>query len=162
MRSAVTGGSGKLGLECVRHLVAEGHAVISLDHVLPRETLGKKAMRVDFLDDGQVLECFTHIEGGWDRPDCVVHLAAIPGPSHAAKAAGMTNAVFAASETMTGVPYDKGPPYLPMDEDTPRRPETDLIPARFDRLPHMAPGNRLGSDRRHCRPPCLRMASARE
>lgn len=144
MRIVVTGGSGKLGFECVRQLVAEGHEVISLDQVLPREILGKKAMRVDFLDYGQVLECFTHIEGGWDKPDCVVHLAAIPGPSHAAnaalfhnnvtasfnvfwaaKAAGISNIVFAASETMTGVPYDKGPPpYLPMDEDTPRRPET--------------------------------------
>lgn len=72
------------------------------------------------------------------------HLAAIPNPSHAAnaalfhnrvivafnvfwaaKAAGIKNIVWASSETLTGVPYDQGPPpYVQMDENTPRRPET--------------------------------------
>ncbi|MDE2383367.1 MAG: NAD(P)-dependent oxidoreductase [Alphaproteobacteria bacterium] len=142
MRIVVTGGSGKLGLECVRQLVAAGHEVISLDQTLPRENLCR-SMRVDFRDYGQVLECFTHIDGGWEKPDAVLHLAAIPGPSNAAnaalfhnnttvsfnvfwaaKAAGIKNVVWASSETLTGVPFDQPPPYLPMDEETPRRPET--------------------------------------
>jgi nucleoside-diphosphate-sugar epimerase len=142
MRVVVTGGSGKLGLESVRQLLKAGHEVISLDKILPRENLCR-SMRVDFTDYGQVLECFTHIDGGWKKPDCIVHLAAIPGPSNAAnaalfhnnitvsfnvfwaaKAAGIRNIVWASSETLTGIPFDQPPPYLPIDEETPRRPET--------------------------------------
>lgn len=140
MRIVVTGGSGKLGLETIRQLIAAGHEVYNVDQVLPRENLCK-TMRMDFRDYGQVLEAFTHIEGGWDKPDCVVHLAAIPGPSHAAnaalfqnnviasfnvfwaaKAACIRNVVWASSETVTGLPFDVPPPYLPIDEDIPRRP----------------------------------------
>ena len=142
MRIVVTGGSGKLGHESIRQLIAAGHEVYNVDQVLPRENLCK-TMRMDFKDYGQVLEALTHIDGGWDKPDCVVHLAAIPGPSNAAnaalfhnntlasfnvfwaaKAAGIRNIVFASSETLTGIPFDKPPPYLPIDEDTPRRPES--------------------------------------
>jgi nucleoside-diphosphate-sugar epimerase len=140
MRIVVTGGSGKLGLETLRQLIAAGHEVYNVDRVLPRENLCK-TMRMDFMDYGQVVEALTHIEGGWDKPDCVVHLAAIPGPSHAAnaalfhnnvissfnvfwaaKAAGIRNVVWASSETLTGLPFDVPPPYLPIDEEIPRRP----------------------------------------
>lgn len=140
MRILVTGGSGKLGQECLRQLISAGHEVYNVDKVLPRENLCK-TMRMDFMDYGQVLEAFTHIEGGWDKPECIVHLAAIPGPSHAAnaalfhnnlissfnvfwaaKAAGIKNIVWASSETLTGLPFDVAPPYLPIDEDIPRRP----------------------------------------
>jgi nucleoside-diphosphate-sugar epimerase len=140
MRILVTGGSGKLGLEAIRQLIAAGHEVYNVDQVLPRENLCK-TMRMDFRDYGQVLEAFIHIEGGWDKPDCVVHLAAIPGPSHAAnaalfhnnvlasfnvfwaaKAAGIKNVVWASSETLTGLPFNEPPPYLPIDENVPRRP----------------------------------------
>ena len=143
MRILVTGGSGKLGQETLRQLIEAGHEVYNVDKVdkvLPRENLCK-TMRMDFMDYGQVLEAFTHIEGGWDRPDCVIHLAAIPGPSHApnaalfhnnlissfnvfwaAKAAGIKNVVWASSETVTGLPFDVPPPYLPIDENIPRRP----------------------------------------
>lgn len=142
MRIVVTGGSGKLGLETVRQLVARGHEVISLDQVLPREALCR-SMRVDFTDYGQVLECFTHIDGGWEKPDAVIHLAAIPGPSNAAnaalfknnmivsfnvfwaaKSAGIKNMVWASSETLTGIPFDTPPDSLPITEATQRRPET--------------------------------------
>lgn len=142
MRIVVTGGSGKLGLETLRQLIAAGHEVYNVDQVLPRENVCK-TMRMDFRDYGQVLEAFTYIEGGWDKPDCVVHLAAIPGSSHAAnaalfhnnviasfnvfwaaKAAGIRNVVWASSETLAGVPFDVPPPYLPIDEDTPLQPAT--------------------------------------
>lgn len=142
MRIVVTGGSGKLGLESLRQLIAAGHEVYNVDQILPRENLCK-TMRMDSRDYGQVLEAFTHIDGGWDKPDCVVHLAAIPGPSNAAnaalfhnnvittfnvfwaaKAAGIRNIVWASSETLMGIPFDEPPPYLPIDEDTPRRPES--------------------------------------
>lgn len=142
MRIIVTGGSGKLGHECVRQLIEAGHEVIALDLVPPRQPLCRFS-RVDFTDYGQVIECMTHIDGGWEKPDAVLHLAAIPGPSNApnahlfqtnvtmtfnvfwaAKAAGVRNIVWASSETLTGIPFDNPPPYLPIDEETPRRPET--------------------------------------
>ncbi|MFM7444002.1 MAG: aldo/keto reductase, partial [Tabrizicola sp.] len=117
MRIIVTGGSGKLGQECVRQLVEAGHEVIALDLVPPRQPLCRFS-REDFTDYGQVIECMTHIDGGWEKPDALLHLAAIPGPSNApnahlfptnvtmtlnvfwaAKAAGVRNIVWASSET---------------------------------------------------------------
>jgi UDP-glucose 4-epimerase len=73
----------------------------------------------------------------------VVHLAAIPAPGltanaatfhhnitatynvfAAAKAAGITNVVWASSETLLGIPFETPPPYIPLDEDYPARPES--------------------------------------
>jgi len=72
-----------------------------------------------------------------------VHLAAVPGPGvagnaatfannvpstynvfAAAKLAGIKNVVWASSETVLGLPFDTPPPYVPVDEDYPGRPET--------------------------------------
>lgn len=142
MRIIVTGGSGKLGLETCRQLVARGHEVINLDQNRPAETLCR-FMHVDFTDYGQVLECLAPVNRVWSEVDAVAHLAAIPGPSQApgamlfhnntlssfnvfwaAKSVGITNIVWASSETMTGIPFLTPPPYLPIDEDAPRRPES--------------------------------------
>ena len=72
----------------------------------------------------------------------VVHLAAIPAPGQAsnhvtfatntlstynifeaARQLGIKNVVWASSETVFGIPYPKGPAYVPVDEDI-QRPET--------------------------------------
>jgi nucleoside-diphosphate-sugar epimerase len=42
----------------------------------------------------------------------------------AARAAGITNIVWASSETLLGIPFNTPPPYLPVDEEYPARPET--------------------------------------
>jgi len=42
----------------------------------------------------------------------------------AARLAGIKNVVFASSETLLGLPFDEPPPYAPVDEDYPVRPES--------------------------------------
>jgi nucleoside-diphosphate-sugar epimerase len=37
---------------------------------------------------------------------------------------GIKNVVWASSETLLGIPFDVPPPYLPVDEEYPARPET--------------------------------------
>jgi nucleoside-diphosphate-sugar epimerase len=73
----------------------------------------------------------------------VVHLAAIPAPGitsnaatfannapstynlfAAARLAGIRNVVWASSETVLGLPFDSPPPYIPVDENYPPRPES--------------------------------------
>ena len=138
MRVAVTGGTGKLGRAVVSDLRDHGHEVINLDAAAERPDI-----RIDLTDYGQTLEALTAIDGVYDRIDAVVHLAAIPAPGitanaatfhnninatynvfAAAKAAGITNVVWASSETVLGLPFETPPPYLPVDEEYPARPES--------------------------------------
>ena len=148
-RVAVTGGSGKLGRAVVAELNAHGYEVTNLDAAPPREPAGPFT-RVDLTDYGQALEALTAIDSRYDRLDAVVHLAAIPGPGvaanaatfannitatynvfAAARAAGITNVVWASSETLLGLPFDETPPpYLPVDEDYPTRPSTSYALAK--------------------------------
>jgi nucleoside-diphosphate-sugar epimerase len=148
-RVAVTGGSGKLGRAVVAELIAHGYEVTTLDAAAPREPAGPFT-RVDLTDYGQALEALTAIDSRYDRLDAVVHLAAIPGPGvaanaatfannitatynvfAAARAAGVTNVVWASSETLLGLPFDETPPpYLPVDEDYPARPSTSYALAK--------------------------------
>jgi nucleoside-diphosphate-sugar epimerase len=141
-RVVVTGGSGKLGRAVVAELLEHGWEVHNLDLVAPAEQLCPFT-RVDLTDYGQVVEALTRIDARYEAPDAVVHLAAIPGPgvagnaatfannitsSHhvfsAARLAGIRNVVWASSETVLGLPFDTPPPYLPVDEEYPGRPET--------------------------------------
>ena len=148
-RVAVTGGSGKLGRAVVAELIAHGYEVTNLDAAPPREPAGPFT-RVDLTDYGQALEALTAIDSRYDRLDAVVHLAAIPGPGvaanaatftnnitatynvfAAARAAGITNLVWASSETLLGLPFEETPPpYLPVDEDYPARPSTSYALAK--------------------------------
>jgi len=137
-RIVVTGGSGKLGRAVVADLTEHGNEVINVDVAADRS-----ALKIDLTDYGQTVEALAGIDDRYDKVDAVVHLAAIPAPGitanaatfhhnitatynvfAAAKAAGITNVVWASSETVLGLPFETPPPYLPVDEEYPARPES--------------------------------------
>lgn len=132
----VTGGSGKAGRVVVQELLACGYDVLNLDNALPPEPLGV-FRQVDLTDLGQVVEA---MQGA----DAVVQLAAIPNPDRftpgvtfqnntmitynvftAAALLKMEKVVWASSETVLGLPFDREQPaYAPIDEQHPPYPET--------------------------------------
>ncbi|MGI5131260.1 NAD-dependent epimerase/dehydratase family protein [Pseudonocardia sp. CA-107938] len=140
---AVTGSSGKLGRHVVTDLQAHGYRVVALDRVPDPRSVAAVSVRVDLTDYGQVLEALTGVDDRHDGVDAVVHLGAIPAPGlttnsatfannvtasynvfAAARAAGVRNVVWASSETVLGLPFDTPPPYIPVDEEYPVRPES--------------------------------------
>jgi nucleoside-diphosphate-sugar epimerase len=140
MRIAVTGGNGKLGSEVVRGLGAAGHEVFVLDTVGVRSDT---FLRIDLTDYGSVVDAFTSVNDKYDSLDAVVHLAAVPAGGlvpdsatfhnnmnatfnvfQAARRAGIKTIVYASSETLLGIPFEIDPPYLPVDEEYPSRPES--------------------------------------
>ncbi|CDJ99004.1 Nucleoside-diphosphate-sugar epimerase [Microbacterium sp. C448] len=140
MRIALTGSSGKLGSVVLNELRAAGHDVIGMDIVGQR---GPGFVRVDLTDYGQVVDALTAVNDQHDGFDAVVHLAAIPAPGIAPDIAtfhnnmpstfnvfwaairlGITRIVYASSETVLGLPFDVPPPYIPVDEEYPARPES--------------------------------------
>jgi nucleoside-diphosphate-sugar epimerase len=142
-RVAVTGGSGKLGRACVRDLVEHGWEVVNLDLRPSPDQLPVVYSQVDLTDYGQAVEAMTRIDDRFDGVDALVHLAAIPAPGlqpnsavfrnnvlstynvfAAARLAGITNIVWASSETVLGLPFETPPPYLPIDEEYAPRPES--------------------------------------
>ncbi|KQM81581.1 NAD(P)-dependent oxidoreductase [Agromyces sp. Leaf222] len=139
MRIIATGGSGKLGRTVVSTLRDEGHEVVNLDQHGERGTL----VRVDLTDFGQVIDAIAGVDDQHDGADAIVHLAAIPAPGlasdvatfrnnmlatfnvlQAARRLGITRIVMASSETVLGLPFDVPPPYIPVDEEYPARPES--------------------------------------
>ncbi|GAA4671943.1 NAD-dependent epimerase/dehydratase family protein [Frondihabitans cladoniiphilus] len=143
-RVVVTGGSGKLGRAVVRDLAEHGYEVVLLDRVpSPDPVDGVTFVKVDLSDYGQVIQALTSVDDRYDHIDAVVHLAAIPAPGiipnaalftnnvtasynvfAAARAAHIRNVVWASSETLLGIPFDIDPPYIPVDENYPVRPES--------------------------------------
>ena len=140
MRIAVTGGSGKLGRSVVARLRAEGHHVIVFDK---EGTRGAGFLSIDLTDYGQVIDAIFGVNDVHTGFDAVVHLAAVPAPGirpdvatfhnnmlatynvfQAARRAGIKTIVSASSETVLGLPFDISPPYLPVDEEYPARPES--------------------------------------
>ncbi|RBM21938.1 NAD(P)-dependent oxidoreductase [Streptomyces sp. PT12] len=147
-RVAVTGGSGKLGRAVVRELLDHGWDVVNLDRVAPAERICP-FVRVDLTDYGQTVGALTGVDDRYDRVDAVAHLAAVPAPGlvpntavfgnnilathhvfSAARVAGIKNIVWASSETVLGLPFDTPPPYLPVDEEYPGRPESNYSLAK--------------------------------
>ena len=134
-RVVVTGGSGKAGRAVVADLNEHGYSVTSVDIT---ETLHPDAptLVADLTDLGQTLEALS-------EADAVVHLAAIPAPNvvtegetfrinmmstynvfSAAVQHGLERVVWASSETLIGLPFERETPrYAPIDEDHPRLPE---------------------------------------
>jgi len=149
MRVVVTGGSGKLGVAVVQELVDHSYDVVNVDRAPARDPKCPYTY-ADLTDYGQVIEVMSGIDSRYDHVDAVVHLAAIPGPGvatnaatfannitatynvfHAARAAGISNIVWASSETLLGLPFDSAPPpYIPVDEEYPARPETSYALAK--------------------------------
>ncbi len=132
----VTGGSGKAGQVVVRDLLDYGYDVLNLDNIPPPKSQGV-FRQADLTDMGQVLEA---MQGA----DAVVQLAAIPNPDRftasvtfenntmiaynvfsAAVMLKMQKVVWASSETVLGLPFDREQPaYAPIDEQHPPYPET--------------------------------------
>jgi len=100
-------------------------------------------IRADLTQYGQAFEALSSVDDRYSEVDALVHLAAIPAPGlttdsatfannmtasfnmfTAARAAGISNIVWASSETLLGLPFDNPPPYVPVDEEYPARPET--------------------------------------
>lgn len=134
-RVVVTGGSGKAGRAVVADLVEHGFIVLNVD--IGASLHPDDPTRVaDLTDLSQTIES---LRGA----DAVVHLAAIPAPNivpegetfrinimstynvfSAAEILGLERVVWASSETLIGIPFEREQPrYAPIDEDHPRLPE---------------------------------------
>jgi len=140
MKIVVTGGSGKLGKNVVRGLADAGHEVVNLDRAGERSD---QLVIVDLKDYGQVIDAILGVDDRHCGFDAIVHLGAIPAPGivpdvatfhnnmlstynvfQAARRAGIKQIVYASSETVLGLPFDIDPPYIPVDEEYPARPES--------------------------------------
>ncbi len=125
-------------------LAEHGWDVVSVDRAPVPGTAPEDFIRIDLTDYGQTVQALTAVDDRYDSVDAVVHLAAIPAPGltanaalftnnvtatynvfTAAIAAGIRNIVWASSETTLGLPFDIAPPYIPVDEDYPARPESN-------------------------------------
>src|SRR5215218_10564843 len=145
----VTGGSGKAGRACIHELLEHGYEVINVDAARPGEALCPY-VEADLTDFGQALEALSGVDSHHNRVDAVVHLAAIPAPGRstnavtfrnnilstynvfeAARKLAICNLVWASSETVLGLPFDERPPYAPLDEEYPARPETAYSLSKF-------------------------------
>ena len=138
----VTGGSGKAGRACIEDLLAHQYEVASVDLARPSDP-NLVFSRADLTDFGQTVAALSGIDERVRNVSAVVHLAAIPAPGlatnavtfatntistynifEAARQLGIKNVVWASSETVLGLPFDTPPPYVPIDEEYPGRPES--------------------------------------
>jgi nucleoside-diphosphate-sugar epimerase len=141
-RVVVTGGSGKLGRACVQDLLSHGYEVLNVDAVPPANE-NCPFVQADLTDFGQAFEILAGVDDRLGEIEALVHLAAIPAPGkqpnavtfkvntlstynvfEASRRLNIRNVVWASSETVLGLPFDKPPPYAPVDEDYAGRPET--------------------------------------
>ncbi|WP_370460012.1 NAD-dependent epimerase/dehydratase family protein [Nostocoides sp. F2B08] len=135
-RIVVTGGSGKAGRAVVADLTDHGHDVLSVDLNASLDP-DAPTLAVDLTDLGETLETLADA-------DAVVHLAAVPAPGirpdgatfennmmstynvfTAATRLGLRRVVWASSETLIGLPFEREQPrYAPIDEDHTLLPES--------------------------------------
>lgn len=135
MRVVVTGGSGKGGAWVVRDLRDHGHDVLNVDARHDGSAFGL-CLVADLTDLGQTLDALA-------GADAIVHFAAIPAPQlrpegetfrinmmstynvfAAAVAHKVRRVVWASSETVLGLPFDRPPDFAPIDESIEPRPES--------------------------------------
>jgi len=138
----VTGGSGKAGRACVEHLLDHRYDVFVVDRVPPASKRCPSIV-ADLTDYGQAIDALSAADDGSTTVHAVVHLAAIPAPRlqpnaatfgnnvltdynvfEACRRLGVKHVVYASSETVLGLPFDVPPPYVPVDEAAPPRPES--------------------------------------
>jgi nucleoside-diphosphate-sugar epimerase len=138
----LTGGSGKLGRACLADLLEHGYSVTNVDLVRPADD-PCPFVRADLTDMGQTMEVLHQVDDRHHGVDAVVHLGAVPAPGwapgaelfrnnvtstfnvfSAARHLGIKSIVSASSETVLGLPFRTPPPYVPVDEEYPPRPET--------------------------------------
>ena len=137
MKVVVTGGSGLAGAAVVSHLLEAGYEVLSIDRRPPPHPLAEFRL-VDCEDLGQVY-------GACHGVEAIVHLAAIPRPTHhspdqvfrtnimaafnifeAAAVFEISRVVYVSSMSVLGLPFSYRPirlAYLPVDEDHPSAPQ---------------------------------------
>jgi nucleoside-diphosphate-sugar epimerase len=133
-RVVVTGGAGKAGRAVVRELLEHGEEVLSVDLVRSPEVDCEQVV-ADLTYLGETVEVLRGAEA-------VVHLAAIPAPGlrpdeltfrentastynvfSAAPMLGLRRVVWASSETVLGLPFEREQPsYAPIDEEHPPLP----------------------------------------
>jgi nucleoside-diphosphate-sugar epimerase len=135
MRIVVTGGSGKGGRWVVRDLREHGHDVLNVDLRHDGSPHGQCVI-ADLTDLGQTHDVLS-------GADAVIHFAAIPAPElraegetfrinalstynvfQAAVGHRLRRVVWASSETVLGLPFDRPPDFAPIDESITPRPET--------------------------------------
>lgn len=137
MKVVVTGGSGLAGAAVVSHLLDAGYEVLSIDRRPPPHPIAEFRL-VDCEDLGQVY-------GACHGAEAIVHLAAIPRPTHhspdqvfrtnimaafnifeAAAVFEIPRVVYVSSMSVLGLPFSYNPirlAYLPVDEDHPSAPQ---------------------------------------
>ncbi len=132
----MTGGSGKAGRAILAELGEHGIETVDVD-VNASGDPDRPTLIADLADYGQTVGALTGF-------DAVVHMAAIPAPNilpdsetfrintmstynvfNAAVRLGISNVVWASSETLIGLPFTREQPrYAPIDEQHPRLPES--------------------------------------
>ena len=123
-------------------MLQHGYEVVNIDQQPPKEDLCQY-IQADLTDFGQVMDTFYTGQAVPHNVDAIVHMAANPAPAgfpnqdifknntlstyhvfEAARRLQIRNIVWASSETVLGLPFDMPPPYLPVDEEFPPRPES--------------------------------------
>jgi len=132
----VTGASGKAGRAVVRALLERDYDVLAVDVSPPAESAAPSLL-ADLTEFGQTVECLAGVES-------VVHLAAIPASGihteettfrtnmlstynvfEAARLLGLRRVVWASSETILGLPFEREQPaWAPIEEEHRAYPES--------------------------------------
>ena len=138
----VTGGSGKAGKATINKLLEKNYDVFNVD-LQDKQELDVPFSCVNLENFGETVEAITQIDDRTNGIDAIIHQAAIPAPGlypnhktfrvnilstynvfQCAEIMKINNIVWASSETVLGLPFDTYPPYVPVDEDYPPRPES--------------------------------------
>jgi nucleoside-diphosphate-sugar epimerase len=136
MRIAITGGSGGVGRAITELALAQGHSVVSIDRVRPKQADARPDL--EFVE-ADITE-YDDVERALRGCDALVHMAAIPAPGQhpdhvvhnnnvvgsynalrAAAELGITHVCQASSVNATGFSYSREPryDYFPLDEQHP-------------------------------------------
>ena len=138
----VTGGSGKAGKATINKLSEKNYDVFNVD-LQDKQELDVPFTCVNLENFGETVEAITQIDDRINGIDAIIHQAAIPAPGlypnhktfrvnmlstynvfQCAEIMKINNIVWASSETVLGLPFDTHPPYVPLDEEYPPRPES--------------------------------------